>query len=108
MHDEVAHESVVDGLLRFRPPCSISAGVVGINADDVQLAEVAEFDLTQIRELATEHEMQQLSRLTLLRHGLRPLMSLVRNHGEQLASKRTMSDAEQTARPDHANSANRS
>src|SRR5262245_65289147 len=100
MHDEVAHESVVDGLLRFRAPGSISAGVVGINADDVQLAEVAEFGLIQIRELATEHEMQQLSRLTLLRHGWRPLMPPVRNHGERLASKRIRngSDASRSTR----------
>ena len=38
MHDEVAHMGIVDGLLGLRLPGDISGGVIGINADDVQLA----------------------------------------------------------------------
>src|SRR5207253_409793 len=75
MHDEVAHVGVVDRLLRFRLPGSISGGVVGINADDIQLAEIAELDAVQIRELTTEYEVEQLSRLALLRHSSRSLLS---------------------------------
>src|SRR5207249_3042144 len=75
MHDEVAHVGVVDRLLRFRLPGSISGGVVGINADDIQFAEIAELDAVQIRELTTEYEVEQLSRLALLRHSSRSLLS---------------------------------
>ena len=60
MHDEVAHMGVIDGLLGFCFPGSIGGGVVGINADDVELVEIPEFDTVQIGELAAEDEMQQL------------------------------------------------
>src|SRR5262245_15793602 len=72
MHDEVAHMGVIDGLLGFCLPGSISGGVVGINADDVQLVEIPEFDVVQVGELAAEDEMQQLSVLDLIRHRLHP------------------------------------
>src|SRR5262245_54486150 len=80
MHDEVAHMGVIDGLLGFRLPGSISGGVVGINADNVQLVEVSEFDVIQIDELATEDEVQQLSALDLIRHRLQSSIPLDRNH----------------------------
>ena len=44
MHDEIAHMGVIDGLLGFRLPGSIGGGVIGINADDVELVEIPEFD----------------------------------------------------------------
>src|SRR5262245_24886554 len=77
MHDEVAHMGVIDGLLGFRLPGSISGGVVGINADDVQLVEIPEFDVVQIGELAAEDEMQQLSVLDLIRHRLHSSIPVV-------------------------------
>src|SRR5262249_48184511 len=68
MHDEIAHMGVIDRLLSFRLPGSIGGGVVGINADDVELVEIPEFDTLQIGELAAEDEMQQLFALALIRH----------------------------------------
>ena len=59
---------VIDGLLGFCFPGSIGGGVVGINADDVELVEIPEFDTVQIGELAAEHEMQQLFALALIHH----------------------------------------
>src|SRR5215468_7034485 len=103
MHDEVAHMGVIDGLLGFRLPGSISGGVVGINADNVQLVEVSEFDVIQIDELATEDEVQQLSALDLIRHRSQSSIPLDRNH--------TLGEADPVRprkRLDHANSASRS
>src|SRR6516165_7569332 len=80
MHDEVAHMGVIDGLLGFRLPGNISGGVVGINADNVQLVELPEFDAVQIGELTTEDEMQQLSALDLIRHRLHSSIPIDRNH----------------------------
>src|SRR5262245_46076445 len=70
MHDEVAHMGVIDGLLGFRLPGSIGGGIVGINANDVELVEIPEFHNVQIGELAPEDEVQQLSALALIRHWL--------------------------------------
>ena len=72
--DEIAHVGVVDGLLRLRLPRRIGGGVVGINADDVELVELPELNLVQVRELAAEDEMEQLSvsMSTLIRHVPRP------------------------------------
>src|SRR5215471_7982564 len=67
MDDEIAHLGIVDGLLRSRFPCRIGGRVVGVDADDVELVEVFEFDIVERRELAAEDEMQQL--LGLPRHG---------------------------------------
>src|SRR5262245_12325051 len=67
--DEVAHVGVVDGLLRLRLPGRISGGVVRINSDDIELVEVLEFDLVDTGELATDHEVKQLSRIGLIGHG---------------------------------------
>src|SRR5262249_55228193 len=74
---EVAHMGVIDGLLGFCLPGSISGGVVGINADDVQLVEIPEFDVVQVGEFAAEDEMQQLSVLDLTRHRLHPSIPVV-------------------------------
>src|SRR5262245_20985072 len=68
MNDEVAHMSVVDGLLRLRLPGRIGGGVVRINADDVELVEVPELDPIEIGELAAENQMQQLCGICLIRH----------------------------------------
>src|SRR5439155_6233333 len=113
MHDEVAHVGVVDRLLRFSLPGSISGGVVGINADDIQFAEIAELDAVQIRE-PTKYEVEQLSRLALLRHSSRSLLSrsarLAKRFSAAVANRhiRSVSDSRRTAPPNHANSESRS
>ena len=61
MHDEVAHMGVVDGLLGLRLPGCVSGGVIRINADDIELVEILEFDLVEIGKLAAENQVQQLS-----------------------------------------------
>src|SRR5262249_34855788 len=68
VHDEIAHVRVVDGLLRLRLPGSVSGGVIGIDANDVQLVEISELDAVHIGELAAENEMQQLPACRLIRH----------------------------------------
>ena len=66
--DEKLFFQHIDGLLGFCFPGSIGGGVVGINADDVELVEIPEFDTVQIGELAAEDEMQQLFALALIHH----------------------------------------
>src|SRR5215471_19044927 len=57
VHDEVAHVSIVDGLLRLRLPGGVGGGVIGIDPDNVQLVEVSEQDAVQVGEFAAEDEM---------------------------------------------------
>jgi len=60
VHDEVAHVSIVDGLLRLRLPGRIGGCIVRIDADDIQLVEILELDVVQILELATKDKVQKL------------------------------------------------
>src|SRR6516225_2542038 len=72
VYDEITHLRVVNGLLRLRPPRGISSGIIRINSDDVELAQIFELGAAQIREFATENKMKQLPAGMLVRH-LRPL-----------------------------------
>src|SRR5215218_3934602 len=72
MHDEVAHLRVVDGLLRLALPYGISARVVRIEADDLDLAQVLELAGVERAQFAAEDQMKKLflwsgHRLTSLR-----------------------------------------
>src|SRR5205085_7833321 len=66
--DEVAHMSVVDSLLRLRLPGGIGAGVVRIDAHDVEPVEILEFGASKVAELAAEDEVEQLSARELIGH----------------------------------------
>src|ERR1700751_1194043 len=68
MDDEIAHLRVIDGVLRLAPPGRMGARVIRIDADDVELAEVLEFDIAKAREFAAEHQMQQLFRPRFVAH----------------------------------------
>ena len=68
MNDEIAHMGVVDGLLRLRLPGGMGAGVVRIDADDVEPVEILEFGAPKVAELAAEDEMEQLSARGLIGH----------------------------------------
>src|SRR5512144_170344 len=60
VNDEVAHVRVVDGPLRLRLPGDIGAGIIRIDADDVDLVEILELGAAELGELAAENEVQQL------------------------------------------------
>src|SRR5262245_18483919 len=68
--NEVAHMGVVHGLLSLRLPGRIGARVVRIDADDVDLIEILELDIGEVRELAAKNQMKQLLAGRFLRHGL--------------------------------------
>src|SRR5579871_6637103 len=68
MHDEVADLRVVDGLLRLRPPRRVSFGVIRIETDDVDLAEIFEFDVSDPGKFSAEYEVQQLLRVSFGAH----------------------------------------
>src|SRR5262249_7725498 len=70
VHDEIAHLRVVHGALRLRLPGRVGARVVRVEPDDVDLVDVLEPDVIDIRQLTAENEMQQLLRRR--RHGLSP------------------------------------
>src|SRR5437762_6950783 len=63
MHDEVTHLRIVDGLLRLCLPGIIGAGIIRIDADDVDLIEL-ELDAVDAFKLAAEDEVGEL----LVRH----------------------------------------
>ena len=42
VNDEIAHVGIVHGLLRLCLPGRVGGGVIGIDADDVQLVEIPE------------------------------------------------------------------
>src|SRR4029079_17080814 len=60
VNDKVAHVRVVDGLLRLRLPGDIGAGIIRIDADDVDLVEILELGAAELGEFAAEDEVQQL------------------------------------------------
>ena len=68
VNDEIAHLRVVDRLLRFGLPCRVGGRVVGIDADDIELLEIFEFNPFDVRELAAEHQVQQLLTTSLAGH----------------------------------------
>src|SRR5271168_4201002 len=60
MHDEIPHLCIIDGALRAGFPGRISARIVWKDADDVDVAEILEFDIRDVVELAAENEVEQL------------------------------------------------
>src|SRR6188472_4034199 len=62
MHDEVAHMGIVNGAVRSVLPRVIRLRVIWVNADDVELFEIAELYSVERGELPSEHEMKQLAR----------------------------------------------
>ena len=64
--DEVAHHGVVDGAVRSALPGGKRLRVVGVDADDIEVLEIAELDALERGELASEYEMQQLLRWLLV------------------------------------------
>jgi hypothetical protein len=56
VHNEIAHVSVIDCLLRLGFPRRVGARVIRINAHDVQLAEIPELDLVQSVSAAEDGE----------------------------------------------------
>src|SRR6185312_479509 len=60
MHDEVAHMSVVNGAVGGVLPGVVGLRVVWVDADDIELLEIAELDFAERRKLASEHEVKQL------------------------------------------------
>ena len=60
MDDEIAHMGIVDARLRLCLPGGLGGLVVGIDADDVERVEVAEFGAAELLQLAAENQMQKL------------------------------------------------
>src|SRR4029453_14284544 len=57
--NKIAHVGVVDGLLSLCLPGRIGRRVVRKDADDVELVEVLEFDVSEILELAAKNKMKK-------------------------------------------------
>ena len=66
MNDEITHMGVVDRLLRLGLPGNQRRFVIRVDADDIELVEIAEMNAGQRRQLAAEHQMEQL--LVVLSH----------------------------------------
>ena len=53
--DEISHMSVVYRLLRLRFPGRVSGGVIGEQADDLNLREIPESVVLKAGQFAAEH-----------------------------------------------------
>lgn len=71
--DEITHMRIVDGLLRLRTPRDIGARVIRIDADDIDLGQVLEFDVLKPRKLATDNQVKKLLLWSLIRHDREPV-----------------------------------
>jgi hypothetical protein len=91
VHNEIAHVSVIDCLLRLGFPRRIGARVARINAHDVQLAEIPELDLVQVCKLAAEDEMELLAVFRLVRHASLVSGGKHRNHANSASRSRMSS-----------------
>jgi len=60
---------VIDGLLRFRLPGGLGAGIVRVNTDDLDLVEVLELGAAEYDQFAAEHEMEELFCRYMIGHG---------------------------------------
>ena len=60
MHNEVAHECIIDSLLRFRLPRLMRARIVRIDSNNVQTREVAEFGTVEPGQFTAENEIKKL------------------------------------------------
>ena len=60
MDDEIAHMGVIDGLLGLRLPCREGRGVVREQPDDLDLVEILESHVIEVKKLATDDEVKQL------------------------------------------------
>src|SRR5204862_2123534 len=62
VHDEIAHQGIIDGALRAAFPRRIGGRIVRIDADDLELLQILEFRRVEYLQLAAEHQMEQLLR----------------------------------------------
>ena len=58
--DEIARLRAVDRRLRLGAPGPLGAGVIGEEADDVELVGIAEFVAVERFQFAAEHQVQAL------------------------------------------------
>ncbi len=58
--DEIAHMGVIHRRLRLGLPGRMGGGIAWESADKVDLFEVAEGDVSDILQLAADHQVQQL------------------------------------------------
>ena len=60
MNDEITHVGIIDALLRLGLPGRIGRGIVRIQADDLDLIEILEGYMIEVKEFASDDEMEQL------------------------------------------------
>src|SRR5581483_10419067 len=87
VHDEIAHMGVVHRAVGGVLPGVVGLGIVGIDADDVELLEVAELDLVERCQLAPEHKMKPL-----------PLAGFSPRHAHSCRSHRNLATSENRPR----------
>ncbi len=76
MNHEIAHLGIVDRHLRLLLPDRMRRGIVRVDADNVDLAQVLEGDVLDVFQLAAQDEVKKLlfsvscsRRLSLHQHG---------------------------------------
>ena len=60
VHDEITHVRIIDGLLCFGFPRTLSGFKIWVDADNIELVEIAKLNTAQFLQLAAKDEMKQL------------------------------------------------
>jgi hypothetical protein len=72
MDDEISHLRIIDSRLGLRLPSSLSGGIIGENANNVELCKIVKRHAIKVNQFAPKNEVKQLavfSRRILVRHG---------------------------------------
>jgi hypothetical protein len=93
MHDKIPHLGIVDCALRLRLPGRVGAGVIRIDADEVELAEVSEFHARHTTQLAAKDEVEQLLPLGDVRHETRSAQCAIYEEARRSSLRSSMSVA---------------
>jgi hypothetical protein len=72
VHDEIPHVSVVHSLLRLGSPRRVGAGIIRVDADDVEVVEILELGPAERLKLTAEYQVKQLPGLPFIRHCFDP------------------------------------
>lgn len=70
MHDKITHMGVIDSHLCLRLPSRERGGVIWVDADNVERAQIPELNILKVFQFAAEDEVQQLFRFASFRHVL--------------------------------------
>src|SRR5215211_5016508 len=83
MHDEISHLRIVDRLACLCLPRSVGLGIIGIDAHDIETAQILKGDTIEVCQLTPENQVQKLLLSPLSRHVFCPSLNWFRTSCDQ-------------------------